>query len=89
VQEQVDDEQGGKNKAYIIVHGYPLVAGDTQVGGPAAAPPSALWKNEIQETSLEMRYGMNVIRQPISISALMVMRVIRDPHDSLDGMMAI
>ena len=36
-----------------------------------------------------MRDGTNVIRQPISTSALIVMRLISNPHDSLDGMMAI
>jgi hypothetical protein len=29
VQEQVEDEQGGEQQARVIVHGYPLVAGDT------------------------------------------------------------
>ena len=49
VQEQVEDEQGGEKQARGIVHGYPLVAGDTQVGSPAAAPPSAFRENEIQD----------------------------------------
>ena len=49
VQEQVEDEQGSEQQARGIVHGYPLVAGDTQVGSPAAAPPSAFRENEIQD----------------------------------------
>ena len=49
VQEQVEDEQGSEQQARGIVHGYPLVAGDTQVVSPAAAPPSAFRENEIQD----------------------------------------
>jgi hypothetical protein len=49
VQEQVEDEQGGEQQARVIVYGYPLVAGDTQIGSPPAASPSAFRKNEIQD----------------------------------------
>ena len=76
VQEHVDDEQGSKSQAPVIMHRDPLVPGKTKIGCPVSAPPDADGRNKYN-TSPEINEGMNVIRQPISTSALMVTRFIR------------
>ena len=54
MQEQVDDEQGGKHEAYIIVHRDPLVTGDTKAGRPAA-PESSFRQDKIEDKSGDQR----------------------------------
>jgi hypothetical protein len=49
VQEQVDNEQGGKYQTGVIMHGHPLVFGYPKVRQPAAASPATFRKHEIQD----------------------------------------
>ena len=48
VQEQVDDQEGSKYQARIIMHGDPLVFGYPKVGYPATAPPATFRKYKIE-----------------------------------------
>jgi hypothetical protein len=48
MQDKVDDQEGRKYQAPVIMHGYPLVTGDTKIRGPSASPPTSGRQDEIE-----------------------------------------
>ena len=56
VQEQVEDKKGRKHEARVVVHRDPLVAGNPQIGCPAATSSSAFREYEIEHKPGDQRW---------------------------------
>ena len=56
MQEQVDDEQRSEYKTRVIVHRDPLVAGNTQIRGPATPLSAACREDEIEHQPGDKRW---------------------------------
>jgi len=55
MQEEVEEKEGCKKKARIVVHRNPLAAGNAEERDPHRSPSATGWQEEIQHKAREER----------------------------------